>query len=60
MLGNWYHNEIDPSGTNFSSVDYESVTCPDSSLAAKEIINLPTRITQKDAEKIINVITYSL
>lgn len=44
LLGNWYHNVIDPESP------YKPVDCPKADLAAKHIINLPTRISVKDAK----------
>lgn len=44
LLGNWYHNVVDPlPGT------YDIDSCPRAQEAAKHIINLPTRISVKDA-----------
>lgn len=46
LLGNWYHNVIDPESP------YKPVDCPKADLAAKHIINLPTRISVKDAKHV--------
>lgn len=44
LLGNWYHNVIDPEGP------YEPIDCPSAQEAAAHIINLPTRISVNDAQ----------
>lgn len=46
LLGNWYHNVIDPESP------YKPVDCPKADLAAKHIINLPTRISVKGAKHV--------
>jgi selenocysteine lyase/cysteine desulfurase len=51
LLGNWYHNVIDPGGYGYTPGD-----CPKAEEAAKHIINLPTRILAKDAKKILDVL----
>lgn len=48
LLGNWYHNVIDPEG-----VTYRASGCPRAQEAAKHIINLPTLISMKDAKRVI-------
>ena len=51
LLGNWYHNVIDPGGYGYTPGD-----CPKAEEIAKHIINLPTRISVKDAQKVLQVI----
>lgn len=48
LLGNWYHNVIDP-----FPVAYTPGCCPRAEEAAKHIINLPTRISRNDAHQIL-------
>ncbi|KKR02943.1 MAG: DegT/DnrJ/EryC1/StrS aminotransferase [Microgenomates group bacterium GW2011_GWC1_39_12] len=55
LLGNWYHNVVDPKGSDMSKAGYQQGSCPKAEQLAKTIVNLPTRITQKQAEKIIRV-----
>lgn len=47
LLGNWYHNVIDPSPNSYI-VD----SCPKAQEAAKHIINLPTRISIDQAKRV--------
>lgn len=56
LLGNWYHNVIDPTGVEFGKVGYKKGSCPRAEEAAKHIINLPTRISQKDAKRVMGVL----
>lgn len=53
LLGNWYHNVIDPSGVDYTKVHYEKGSCPKAEEISKQIINLPTRISQKEALSVI-------
>lgn len=56
LLGNWYHNIVDPAGSDMSKSGYTRGSCPKAELLAKRIVNLPTRITQKQAETIVHII----
>lgn len=56
LLGNWYHNVIDPTGVDFKTIGYTPGSCPKSEYAAKHIVNLPTRISKSDAERVINAL----
>lgn len=56
LLGNWYHNTIDPSGVDFSAIGYIKGCCPNAEKVAKNIINLPTNITIEQAERVIAVL----
>lgn len=53
LLGNWYHNVIDPTGVMFDKVDYVLGSCPVSEEAAKHVLNLPTRITIRESSQIL-------
>lgn len=53
LLGHWYHNVIDPVGTEFSAVGYVKGTCPQAEYYAEHIINLPTNISEKDAKRVM-------
>ena len=50
LLGNWYHNVIDPEGVDLEAVGYKRGSCPKAEYVAKHIINLPTRITTEQAQ----------
>lgn len=56
LLGNWYHNVVDPARSDMSKAGYRYGSCPKAELLAKKIINLPTRITQKQADTVIRII----
>jgi dTDP-4-amino-4,6-dideoxygalactose transaminase len=53
LLGNWYHNVIDPVGVEFKNVGYKKGSCPRAEEAAKHIINLPTRISARQARRVL-------
>jgi dTDP-4-amino-4,6-dideoxygalactose transaminase len=53
LLGNWYHNVVDPVGSDMNKAGYEKGSCPKAEQLAKTIVNLPTRITQKQADWVI-------
>lgn len=57
ILGNWYHNVIDPKGVVFSSIFYKKGTCPNAEDISSRIVNLPTRISKRDAERIIREVS---
>lgn len=48
LLGNWYHNVVDP-----VTVGYKTGSCPKAEEVAKHIINLPTRISPEDAKRVL-------
>lgn len=48
LLGNWYHNVVDP-----VPIGYISGSCPKAEKAAAHIINLPTRISENDAKRVM-------
>jgi dTDP-4-amino-4,6-dideoxygalactose transaminase len=58
LLGNWYHNCIDPEGVDFSVVGYRKGSCPEAEKYAEGIINLPTLISEKDATIIVKQLSY--
>src|SRR3989344_3195580 len=61
LLGNWYHNVIDPKGTDLAEVGYEAGSCPLAEKAARTIINLPTypTLSAKAFEEICSFINKS-
>ncbi|MEK7543812.1 MAG: aminotransferase class I/II-fold pyridoxal phosphate-dependent enzyme [Patescibacteria group bacterium] len=56
LLGNWYQHVIDPKGVDLSLIGYSQGSCPRAEDAAQRIINLPTLISQHDAQQIISLI----
>ena len=57
LLGNWYHNVIDPKGVDLKAASYVRGSCPNAETAAKHIVNLPTLITKQDAREVICSLT---
>ena len=53
LLGNWYHNVIDPVGVDFETIGYSKGSCPVAEDTALHIINLPTRISEKEARRVL-------
>ena len=62
LLGNWYHNVIDPFGCQLSVVGYQYGSCPKAEFIAQHIINLPTypRMTNADVQRVISSLNYDL
>lgn len=58
-LGQWYSNVIDPAAVDFSSIGYRIGMCPVAEKIAPQVINLPTRITLKEAERVANIVVSS-
>ena len=57
LIGNWYHNTIDPAGVNFKKIHYTPGSCPRAEYTAKHILNMPTRITKKEAVRLLKYIS---
>ncbi len=55
LLGNWYHNSIDPGGVDMPAIGYRAGSCPAAEKAGRHILNLPTRITQKEASRVAEI-----
>lgn len=55
LLGNWYHNVIDPTGTDFRAVGYVAGSCPKAEEVSQHIITLPTRIREDEANRVIQL-----
>lgn len=55
LLGNWYHHIIDPIGVEYRTIGYTRGSCPKAEHMAFTILNLPTRITSHEAERVSNV-----
>jgi perosamine synthetase len=56
LLGNWYHNIIDPTGVEVSTLGYIKGSCPRAEEAAKHIVNLPTRISPRQARRVLDAL----
>lgn len=56
LLGNWYHNVIDPTGVELVNIGYKKGSCPRAEDAAKHIINLPTRVSLREAQHVLHVL----
>lgn len=56
VLGNWYHNTIDPVGVDFSAIGYREGSCPKAEETARHIVNLPTRISIDDGERVLRAL----
>ena len=55
LVGNWYHEIIDPGGDS-DKKRYTLGSCPRAEYMAAHILNLPTTITQSQAEKVIKTL----
>ncbi|MGB9911385.1 MAG: DegT/DnrJ/EryC1/StrS family aminotransferase [Microgenomates group bacterium] len=56
FLGTWYNQIVAPKGVNLKKMKYEPKSCPQAEKICREIINLPTNISLKEAEKIVKLI----
>lgn len=56
LLGNWYHNVIDPYHTDFAAIGYVRGSCPRAESAAAHILNLPTLLTGQELHRVANVV----
>ncbi len=52
LLGNWYGHVIDPKGVSFESIGYRKGSCPKAEEVSKHILNLPTRLTEKERARV--------
>ncbi len=55
LIGNWYHNTIDPAGVDFSAVGYTPGSCPHAETYSTRVINLPTNVSEQDAERVLSL-----
>jgi len=56
LLGNWYHNVIDPKGVDLNAIGYARGSCPRAEEQATQSINLPTRITEEEARRVVCIL----
>lgn len=55
LLGNWYHNVIDPIGIDYHAIGYMVGSCPRAEEAAAHIVNLPTLVSDEEANRVANL-----
>ncbi|TAL77019.1 MAG: DegT/DnrJ/EryC1/StrS aminotransferase family protein, partial [Bacteroidetes bacterium] len=60
FLGTWYDNPVAPKGINLERVGYKLGSCPAAEEICNKIINLPTNVSEIEAEKIIKIFILSL
>lgn len=56
FLGKWYDQVVAPKETDLKRVGYRKGSCSNAEDICKKIINLPTNITMKQAQKVINAL----
>ncbi len=56
FLGNWYEQVVAPIALNLDRVGYKKGNCPVAEELSKKIINLPTNISLKEAEKVVKTL----
>ncbi|MBI3577725.1 aminotransferase class I/II-fold pyridoxal phosphate-dependent enzyme [Candidatus Gottesmanbacteria bacterium] len=56
LLGNWYHDTIDPTGVEYEAIGYEVGSSPKAEEAANHILNLPTNVTEQEASIILSYV----
>jgi len=56
FLGRWYDSPIAPKGFPLERVGYRWGSCPVAEEVCQKIINLPTNIKLKEAEKLVNTL----
>ena len=58
ILGNWYHNIIDPNGVEFEKIGYSLGSCKKAEDFATRSINLPTypRLNEDNIKRVIKLI----
>lgn len=60
VLGNWYHNVVDPTGVDLQAVGYKAGSCPRAEEVARRIVNLPTRIRTWQAHRVAGLVAAHL
>ncbi|OGG26763.1 hypothetical protein A2960_01155 [Candidatus Gottesmanbacteria bacterium RIFCSPLOWO2_01_FULL_39_12b] len=58
VLGNWYHNVIDPEGVELEKIGYIPGRCPKAESYAKRSVNLPTypRLNEDNINQVVKLI----
>lgn len=58
LLGHWYRNVIDPKGVSFDDITYKTGGCPRAEAVSKKILNLPTRLTKVERDRVCAVLSF--
>lgn len=56
LLGNWYHNVIDPVGVDFAAVGYQPGSCPKAEEASRRVVNMPTTVTVSERDQVMRLV----
>lgn len=56
FLGLWYNQVVAPKSLDLNKVYYQEGSCPVAEEVCEKIINLPTNVTQKEVNKIIQLL----
>ncbi len=56
MLGTWYDQIVGPRGFDMTKTNYKNYSCPVAEKIVEQIINLPTNVTLKQAQQIVELI----
>ncbi|OGK09810.1 hypothetical protein A2767_03500 [Candidatus Roizmanbacteria bacterium RIFCSPHIGHO2_01_FULL_35_10] len=54
FLGKWYDQVVGPNDLDLNRVKYKLGSCPVAEEICKKIINLPTNISESEAERVVN------
>lgn len=55
LIGNWYQHTIDPAGVDYSAIGYTVGSCPHAEAYATRIINLPTNVSEQNAQRVLSL-----
>ena len=56
FLGKWYDQAVAPKDLDLDRVEYKAGSCPVAEDICKKIINLPTNISQNEAERVVRIL----
>lgn len=56
IAGLWYNQVIAPEGVKLKAMQYKVGSCPNAEKLSKQILNLPTFVTKKQAQHIVKLI----
>lgn len=56
LLGNWYHNCIDPNGVDFHAVKFTPENYTETLNVTGDILNLPTLLSPVNAHRVVDVL----
>jgi perosamine synthetase len=57
LLGNWYRPVIAPQGVSLKNIGYLNGSCPNAEAVSQKVVNLPTLISLKQANQVIQAIS---